>query len=685
MKTNLVLISLFAVITLGLIISCSNPSNRNASVVEDVLRKNVDTTVNPAVNFVKYANGTWMKNNPIPASESRWGIYNLVQDETYARLREISENAGKDPTAQSGTALQKIGDFYFTGMDSAGIEQKGIQPLQEELDRINAIKDMKGLLEVVALFKTYGLDGFFSVSIYQDQKNSDKMALNVWQGGLGLPNRDYYFNTDARTKKVREEYIPHVTKMMQLLGEDPIAAKKHAEIIMKIETALAEKSRKLEDTRDPYKNYNKMSVAVVNKLTPSLNWNVFLTNVGVITPDTVIVGQPEFLKQVESLLKTTNVEDLKTYLRWHLVNGFADVLSKPFDNENFNFYGKILDGKKEQRPRWKRVLDNEEAGMGELLGQLYVQKYFSDKTKQRYEKLVDDIMDAFRDRVKKLDWMSPETKEKALSKLSSVMKKVGYPNKWKDYSALVINRDSYVKNVLQTYKWSFNYQLNKLGKPVDRTEWDMTPQTYNAYYNPSNNEIVLPAAIFIIPGMPDSLVDDALVYSYAGGSTIGHELIHGFDDEGRQYDAKGNLSDWWTKEDGKKFGERTKVMVDQFNSYVVLDSLHINGKATLGENIADLAGVLLGYDAFQKTQQAKEGKPIAGFTPNQRYFLGYALSWLGHQRDERTARQILTDVHSPAFLRVNGPLSDIPAFYEAFNVKPGDPLYRPDSLRVNIW
>jgi putative endopeptidase len=679
---NYLLIILAAM--LGLMSGCSNPSNRTAAV-EDVLRKNVDTTVNPAQDFVKFANGTWMKNNPIPASESRWGISNLVQDETYARLKDISENAGKDPSAQAGTALQKIGDFYATGMDSTGIEEKGIKPLQAEFDRINSIKDLKGLLDVAALHKTYGIGGFFSMAVYQDQKNSDKMAMNIWQGGLGLPDRDYYFNTDARTKNIREAYVPHIARMLQLLGQDSVTAKKHAASIMKIETALAEKSRKLEDTRDPYKNYNKMSIEGINKITPSLNWKDFLTKVGVKSPDTLIVGQPEFLKQLQSLLKSTSIEDWKTYMQWHLVNGFAEVLSKPFDDENFNFYGKLLDGKKEQRPRWKRVLDNEEAGMGELLGQLYVQKYFSDKTKHRYEKMVNDIMDAFRDRVNKLDWMSPVTKEKALAKLAAVTKKVGYPDKWKDYSALSINRDSYVQNVMRTNVWAFNYQLNKLGKPVDRTEWDMTPQTYNAYYNPSNNEIVLPAAIFIIPGVPDSLADDALVYSYAGGSTIGHELTHGFDDEGRQYDAKGNLSDWWTKDDGTKFNERSKLMINQFSNYVVLDSLHVNGKACLGENIADLAGVLLGYDAFQKTQQAKEGKPIAGFTPNQRYFLGYALSWLGNQRDERTARQILTDVHAPAFLRVNGPVSDIPAFYEAFNVKPGDPMYRADSLRVKIW
>jgi putative endopeptidase len=330
-------------------------------------------------------------------------------------------------------------------------------------------------------------------------------------------------------------------------------------------------------------------------------------------------------------------------------------------------------------------LDAEEGALGELLGQLYVKKYFSPTTKKRYETMVGNIMEAYGERIKALDWMSPATKEKALAKLSTVVKKVGYPEKWKDFSALSINRESYVNNVLNARRWAFNYELNKLGKPVDRLEWGMTPQTYNAYYNPSNNEIVLPAAMFIIPGVPDSLADDALMYAYVGGSTIGHEITHGFDDEGRQFDAKGNLADWWTKEDVEKFNARTKVMVDQFNSYVVLDSLHINGKACLGENIADLAGVILGYQAFQKTEQAKKGEKIAGFTPNQRYFLGYALSWLGHQRDERLARQIMTDVHAPAKQRVNGPLSDIPEFYEAFNIKPGDAMYLPENLRVKIW
>ena len=650
----------------------------------DILLANADTTISPGRDFFQYANGTWLKNNPIPASESIWSIYNLVQEETYSRLKEISVNAATANDAKPGTALQKIGDFYASAMDTTAIEKNGLKPLQPELDRINAITDVKSLLTEIANLSPVA-DAFFGLYIGQDSKNSEKMALHIFQAGIGLPDRDYYFNTDVRTVNIRKEYVKHVTNVMRLLGDDEAAATKHSEMVMKIEIALASKSRKLEALRDPYKNYNKMSVQAVSKLTPSINWKEMLAKTGIQNLDTVIVMQPEFLQEVEKLLKTTGPDEWKAYLRWRLIDNSAGYLSKAFEDEEFNFRGKVMQGSKEQRIRWKRVLDAEEGALGELLGQLYVQKYFSPATKKRYETMVGNIMEAYGERIKALDWMSPATKEKALAKLSTVVKKVGYPEKWKDYSALTINRDSYVMNVLQARRWAFNYEVNKLGKPVDRTEWGMTPQTYNAYYNPSNNEIVLPAAMFIIPGVPDSLADDAMMYAYVGGSTIGHEITHGFDDEGRQFDAKGNLRDWWTKEDMEKFNDRAKVMVDQFNNYIVLDSMHINGKASLGENIADLAGVILGYQAFQKTEQAKKGEKIEGFTPNQRYFMAYALSWLGHQRDERLARQIMTDVHAPAKQRVNGPLSNIPEFYKAFNVKPGDPMYRPENQRVKIW
>jgi putative endopeptidase len=454
---------------------------------------------------------------------------------------------------------------------------------------------------------------------------------------------------------------------------------------MRIETALAKSSRKLEDLRDPYRNYNKMTVDGLNKLSPSMRWGDLLVAAGITGPDSVIVGQPEFVTELEHSMKNVSIEDWKVYLRWHLINTFADKLSTPFDNQDFAFYGTVLEGKSEQRARWKRVIDAIEGQMGELLGQLYVEKYFSPVTKKRYENLVDNILLAYGERIRNLDWMTPATKEKALAKLATVSKKVGYPDRWRDYSTLTASRDSYVMNALKARVWSYQYQVKKLGKPVERWEWEMTPQTYNAYYNPSNNEIVLPAAIFIIPGLPDSLADDAIIYAYAGGSTIGHEITHGFDDEGRQFDPKGNLSNWWTKEDETKFTERTKAMVAQFDGFTVLDSMHVNGKACLGENIADLAGVILGYEAFKKTEQWKSGQKIAGFTPDQRYFLAYGLSWASHQRDQRLAQQIMTDVHSPASLRINGPLANLPEFYNAFGVKPGDPMYRPDSVRVKIW
>jgi putative endopeptidase len=678
---------LFLFFALGafFIYGCGSGSTDKGEFRNDILRSHIDTTVNPGTDFFRYANGIWLKNNPVPASESYWGIGNIVQEETYLRLKEISENAAHGKNVKEGTALQKIGDFYFSGMDSVNIEKNGITPLKPELERINAISNIKSLLDEVAHLHTFLVYPMFDITVSQDLKNSDRMQLYISQGGLGLPNRDYYFNKDERTAKIRKEYVQHVDRMMQLAGEQPKIAKKHASRIMEIETRLASRSRKLEDLRDPYHNYNKMSLEEVAGITPTMDWKNMLMVMGIRNHDTVIVGQPEFLTELEHALKNVNLDDWKAYLRWHLISNYAEMLNLAFDKENFHFYGTVLSGMPKQRLRWKRVLDMEEQGLGEVLGQLYVKKYFPEKTKKRYENLVDNILEAFSDRIKNLDWMSETTKIKALEKLSKVIKKVGYPEKWKDYSSLIIDRDSYVLNVLRTRNWDFNYQLNKLEKPVDRTEWDMTPQTYNAYYNPSNNEIVLPAAIFIIPGLPDSLADDAIVYAYAGGSTIGHEITHGFDDEGRQYDSHGNLQNWWTIGDEANFNGRTKVMERQFSEYVVLDSLHVNGKATLGENIADLAGVLLGYQAFQKTEQAKSGKLIAGLTPDQRYFLGYALSWMSNERDEMLARQIMSDVHSPPFLRVNGPLSDIPEFYKAFNVKPGDAMYRADSLRVKIW
>jgi putative endopeptidase len=650
----------------------------------DFLTKNIDKSVDPGQDFFKYANGTWLKNNPIPESERAWGIWNLVQEETYTSIKSILEEVASKSNGK-GTSEQKVGDFYFSGMDTVNIEEEGISPLKAELKRINTIKNKKELFNIVARLQVIGIDAMFGDFVGQDEKNSDKWAFYLWQGGLGLPNREYYFRNDARTENIRKEYNTHLAQMFILLGENQNKAKMDESSVYQIELFLADSSRKLEDLRDPYANYNKMTIAELQKNTPDIDWKFVFNKMGIKKLDDVIVGQPEFFRQLNSALKKFSLDQWKAYLKWTLINSMADRLSSAFNNENFHFKGTVMNGVKEQRPRWKRVQDYTENAMGELLGQVYVKKYCSPKVKDRYEKLVNDIIAAFGERIKKLDWMSSETKEKALIKLASVTKKVCYPDKWKDFSKLSINRSSLVGNTIAVHEFWFNREINKLDKPVDRTEWDMTPQTYNAYYNPSNNEIVLPYAIFVVPGVPDSLLDDAFIYSYAGASTIGHELTHGFDDQGRQYDPKGNLHNWWTDGDVKRFEAKTKLMIEQFDNYIVLDSMHINGKATLGENIADLGGLVTGYDAFRLTNQYKEGKLINGFTPGQRYWLGYAYSWLGHQRNESLAQRVMTDVHSPNFLRVNGPYSDIPEFYSDFKVKEGAPMYRPENKRVKIW
>jgi putative endopeptidase len=671
-------------ITLSMIFLLIVSLNSQQKKKGDFLTRAMDTTVSPGVDFFKYATGTWMKENPIPAYEKRWGLANLVDEETYNRLRGILEEAAKAKAPQ-GSSRQKIGDFYFTGMDSTGIEKQGLIPLKSELDKINSIRSRKDLFETAALLQKEGVGVMFSLFVDQDAKNSAKMALYLWQGGLGLPNREYYFRKDQRTINIRKEYKIHLAKMLELLGLNKKEAVTENNKIYAIEKFLADSSRKLEDLRDPYANYHKLSVKELEKTSPAVDWNKMMKIMGTANIDSVIVGQPEFFNALNTAVNKFSINDWKIYLKWHFINAFASDLNSKFDNENFHFWGTIMSGVSEKKPRWKRIKDAAENAMGELLGKIYVEKYYSPKTKKRYEKIVDDCINAFANRIKNLDWMSDSTKQKALKKLYAVTKKVGYPDKWKDFSALKINRESFVRNVINADEFWFQRNINKLGKPVDKEEWNMTPQTWNAYYNPSNNEIVLPAAAFIVPGVPDSLVDDAVAYAYAGASTIGHELTHGFDDEGRLFDAQGNLHNWWTKEDEKKFNEKAGLMVEQFNNYVVLDSMHINGKATLGENIADLGGDVIGWDAFTKTNEYKEGKKINGLTPAQRFWIGYAYSWLGHTRPEALAQQVLTDVHSPNFLRVNGPFSDVDAFYKAFKIKSDDPMYRPPEKRVRIW
>lgn len=650
---------------------------------QDVLVANRDTTADPSNDFFMYANGGWIKKNPIPGDQGSWTIGHLVVEENLKRLREISEKADS-LNAAKGTVEQKIGDFWSTAMDSVKIEEQGLKPLQPFLDKIAAITDVKSLVATVAELKRIGSSTLFTDYILQDDKNSERMVYRLNQGGIGLPEREYYFKTDSATLKIRSAYQQYIAKVLTMSGEDSTNAIKSAQNILMLETNLAKASRKLEDLRDPYRNYNIMAVTKLGTISTNIDWSNFLNITGIKNIDSVIVGQPEFFLALNNLLKTTPIEIWKSVLKFNLISDFSGSLPDAYGKEAFNF-NKLLSGAKERRPRWKRVIQAEENSMGEMLGQLYVKEFFSEAAKKRYTDMVEAIRAALKDRIGKLSWMSDSTKQKAYLKLAAMKKKVGYPDKWKDFSAMEIGTDSYVQNSINANIWWHNYYINKLGKPVDRDEWEMTPQTYNAYYNPSNNEIVLPAGIFTVPGYRDEELDDAVVYGYAGASTIGHEITHGFDDQGRQYDEKGNLKSWWTKKDEEEFNKRAEVMVKQFNEYEPIKGYHINGKATLGENIADLGGILLGIEAFKKTEQYKKNDTLSGMTPMQRYFMGYALGWLGQISDEQLRNRLLTDVHSPAKYRVNGPFVDVDEFYTTFNIKPASPMYRADSLRVRIW
>lgn len=648
---------------------------------EDILFTNMDTTVDPSEDFFLYANGGWIKKNPVPDDQSTWGIGHTVQEELYKRLMSINESS---LNAKEGIE-KKVGDFWYSAMDTVTIEKEGIKPLQPELDVISGIQDQKGLMDVSGKLHHIGVNVLYDYDIYQDEKRSEIVALHLNQGGLGLPDRDYYFNTDERATGIRNAYKHHVTRMFTLLGNDSAAAAKMSAAHFALESKMARASRKLEDLRDPYKNYNKYAVADLKKLTPSIDWKSVLEHSGIKSLDSVIVGQPEFMRAMEGLLKSIPMDDWKNYFRFHLILNYGTQLNDAFANEVFDFYGRTLRGAKKRKPRWKRMLDLQEQIIGEALGRVFVKEYFNEAAKKRYEDMVEAVRASLKEHIEKLDWMNDTTKQKALVKLAALKKKVGYPDKWKDFSTMKIDRGPLARNVINASMWWNDYENNKLGKPVDPDEWGMTPQTYNAYYTWANNEIVLPAGIFTVPGYRDEELDDALVYGYAAATTIGHEITHGFDDQGRQFDEKGNLSNWWTKEDEAKFNARAELMIRQYNEYMPVDSQRINGKATLGENIADLGAAVLALDAFKKTQTYKDGKLISGMTPLQRFFHGYALAWLWHARKEALANQLLTDVHSPAQYRVNGPFVNVKEFYEAFNIKPGSRMYRPDSLRVKIW
>ena len=662
------------------VLSCS----KKETTTIDPLLTNRDTLADPSDNFFQYANGGWFKNHPIPSSEKSNGIFRMIQDTINNQIKSICVKSA-EANAEKGSNKQKIGDFYASGMDSISINKLGVTPLKNEIAQIDAIKDVPSLLQAFASFHKSGSAPAFNFYVGQDDKISSKNALFLSQGGLGLGPRSYYFDTDEDTKKIRAEYTKHVAKIFELSGVDKANAAANSSLVMKMETDLAKSSRKLEELRDPIKNYNKMTIAQLNTITPNIDWKIMLTNLNIKNADTIIVGQPEFYKGLNAALKNYSVDEWKVYLKWDLLNTYAGYLSKDIENQNFYFFSTVMNGIKKQKPRWKRIVEQTDGSLGELIGQVYVEEYLPKGTKEKLLEIGNNIRDVYADRIKKLDWMSEETKVKALNKLGKIVMKVGYPDKWKDLSSITIDKKSYLKNVMAVSEWNYNYMINKFGKPVDRTEWGMYPQTYNAYYNPSNNEICVPACNIIVPGFEGRMPDDAILYGIIGGSTFGHEITHGFDDQGSQYDDKGNLNNWWTKEDYAKFKAKTKLIVDQFNKFEIVGGKHINGDATQGENIADLGGVVMGFEAFKKTNQFKNKEIISKLSPEKRYFLAYGYAWMVNATKESLNQQVMMDVHSPAQYRINGPLANYTEFYKAFQIKEGSKMWQPENLRVQIW
>jgi len=666
------------------VIAACNGQSKSPATEPDALAANIDSTVRPQDDFFMFANGKWFKQHPIPASEKQNGLWEMIQDTINDQILNLCQASAKITKRPYGSPRQKIGDFYYSAMDSATLNRKGISDLKPDLDSIDSIKDWQGLAREAAYIYTVSGAPFFYFDVQQDDKISSKMSVYINQGGLSLPNRSYYFDMDARAVMVRQKFVEYAGNMFKVMGYDDEHARQAATNLMKLETEIARTSRKREDTRDPLKNYTKVTYANLCSLAPNFDWQLFFKGVGLSNIDSVVVAQPEFLTALSGYLTSYTLLDWKNYLKLHYIRGLVSYMDDKTYMEAFDFYGKVLSGVTEPKPRWKRAVEETDNSLGELIGQVYVTDYLPKGTKEKLQQIGNDIKEVYAERIQKLDWMSPATKKKALNKLNLMIMKVGYPDKWKDLTSLKVGRGSYVENVMSANRWAFNYAMAKYGKPVDRTEWDMEPQTYNAYYNPANNEIVVPGCNIIIPGYEHKFADDALLYSVIG-ATFGHEMTHGFDDQGSQYDENGNLNNWWTPSDSAKFHDKTKMIIDQFNEYVAVDSLHINGTMTQGENIADLGGTMFAYEAFKKTAQFKTNQIIAGLNPNQRFFLGYAYAWMINMRPEALANQVRSNEHSPAKFRVIGPVTDMPEFFTTFNVKPGDKMWRPENLRVTIW
>ncbi|MEP7236736.1 MAG: M13 family metallopeptidase [Ferruginibacter sp.] len=645
-------------------------------------RANMDLSVKPGDNFYLYANGTWVKNTPIPASKTRWGSFDALAEESSMALKGLLEDAAKDGTKSD--LMKRVGDFYASAMDSLAIEKLGYTPIKPYLDAITALSSKAAVLKQINYLRSQSISSpLYRIGVGQDAKDVTKYIISIGQGGTTLPDRDYYLKTDARSQKIRTDYIAYIVKLFTLCGEDNLKAMTNAGTIMLLETAIAQAQMSRVEMRDPTKLYNKVSVEGLSAKTPNLDWQTILTQLGYKTKqDSLVVSNPKFMVFVDSLLNKVSLDDWKIYLKWGIIKDAAPYLSSDFVNANFA-YNQALSGQKEQTPRWQRMSGLIDRQLGELLGQLYVDKYFNQAAKVRMLELVNNMQETFDTRIKELTWMSRETKIRALGKLHAFTKKIGFPDKWKNYDGLTIKRNDFYGNLRRCNQWQYEENVNKLGKPIDKTEWGMTPPTVNAYYSPQKNEIVFPAGILRFPFF-DFAADDAVNY---GGiaAVIGHEMTHGFDDQGRQFDADGNLQDWWTKSDADEFKKRADEVVEQYNGFTILDTIHVNGRLTLGENLADLGGLSIAYEAFKKTKMGKSNEMIDGFTPDQRFFLNWAQVWRSNILPEAAAQRIVTDSHSPGIFRANGPLSNIDAFYKAFDVKPGDKMYKSPEKRTKIW
>jgi len=645
---------------------------------------NMDKSVKPGDNFFDYANGTWVKTHPIPDKQTRWGSFGILAQENTDHLLTILREVSKTPGQPKGSLKQRVGDLYASGMDSLTIEKRGYEPIVPDLKRINEITTVDGVINEMVYDRSHSVsDPLFGVGVRQDSKHPTRYIVGFNQGGTTLADRDYYLQSDARTMKIQGAYKRYITTLFTLTGTSEEQAAKNATTIFRMETALAKIQLSRTQMRDPFVTYNKFSLAGFEKITPHLSWSKILPELrikGVV--DSVLVGQPEFFKAADAMLTSVPVDDWKVYLDWNVLKGAANLLSSPFVKASFE-YSSVVSGQRVQTPRNERMSALVDRSLGELLGQLYVARYFPPAAKVYMVNLVNNMKITLGERIKRLDWMSAETKDRALKKLAAFSVKIGYPDKWETYNGLVIDRNDYFGNLRRIEEWRYNFQVNQYGKPVDKKRFNMTAPTVNANYSPTQNEITFPAGILQFPFF-DFKADDAINY---GGiaAVIGHEMTHGFDDQGRQYDADGTLRDWWTKDDANKFKLRADMVVDQYNGFTVLDTIHVNGRLTEGENLADLGGLNTAYEAFKKTKEGHSNVKIDGFTPDQRFFLSWAQVWRSSQRPESAASRIKTDPHSPEQYRTNAPISNMDAWYAAFDVKPGDKMYKKPADRIKIW